>query len=150
MRTNNKATEERIDPAHDQGLRHNHRHIPLHHAHHALHGGRIGHGVRGRLALGLGVLQEGAALEGGHEVVLARREGRVREHGRVLPEVDPALQTALFAKARQVGFLGRGGDEDGDIVAQDAGQDLRGLAGVGERAGGGGCTMTVMMGKRIQ
>lgn len=51
----------------------------------------------------------------------------------MLPEVDAALQTALFAEAGQVGFLGRGGDEHGHIVAQDAGQDLRGLAGVGGR-----------------
>jgi hypothetical protein len=47
-RTEDKALEEEIDPAHDDHLRDHHYHLRLHTSHHAVHGCRVGHGVRGR------------------------------------------------------------------------------------------------------
>jgi hypothetical protein len=55
-----KAGEEGIDPAHDKGLGDDHRHVALHHVHHAVHSCRIGHRVRRRLIFSLRCLKERA------------------------------------------------------------------------------------------
>lgn len=77
--TNNKTAKKRINPPHNQRLRHHHRHVALEHIHHLVHSRRIRHRVRRRLSLVLRVLEELAAVVGRHEVVLARREGGQRE-----------------------------------------------------------------------
>lgn len=97
-RTNDESAEEGVDPAHDERLRHNHSHIPLHHSHHALHGSGVAHGIRGRLTLGVWVLKVGARLESGNEGVLARLESCVGDDGCILAEGDAALEGPLFAQ----------------------------------------------------
>lgn len=56
MLTDNKATEERIDPSHNKSLRNNHRHIALHHIHHLIHSCGIGHWVSGWFPNAIGIL----------------------------------------------------------------------------------------------
>lgn len=123
--TDDKAAEESVDPAHDERLRYQHRHVALHHAHHALHGRRIRHGVRGRLSLPLRFLQEGAVLVRGDEIVLAGLERGGRDGVGVGAQVDAAEEGALFADGGELLFLGRRLHEDCCVVAEDAGQDLK-------------------------
>jgi hypothetical protein len=42
----------------------------------------------------------------------------------VLPEVHAALEGARFPDGGEVEFLGRGGQEDGYVVAENTGEDL--------------------------
>lgn len=120
-RTNDKSAEESVDPAHDERLRNDHSHVPLHHAHHALHGSGVSHWVCRRLALAIGVLEICARLEGGDKGVLAGLEGGVGDDGCILAECDAALERALLADREDVELLRRRGDEDCDVVAQDTG-----------------------------
>lgn len=73
--TNDKPRKESINPPHDQGLRYHHSHIPLHHAHHALHCRWIRHRIRGRFASVLRVLEESPVFVRRHEVSFAGGEG---------------------------------------------------------------------------
>ena len=116
-RTNDESAEKGVDPPHDESLRHDHSHVPLHHPHHALHSRGVRHWVRRRLALSVGVLKVGARLEGGDEGVLAGLEGGVGDDGCILAERDAALEGALLAQRGEVEFLWRRGDEDCDVVA---------------------------------
>lgn len=86
--TDDVAAEESIDPAHDERVGDYHGHVVLHHAHHALHGIRIRHGVRGRLATALGGLEKGTGLVGRGQRVTARIEGPLRQHMVVAAHVD--------------------------------------------------------------
>ena len=58
--TDNISTEERIDPTHDESLRNDHRHVPLHHSHHGFHPRRVRHGIGRWLASVLGIFEESA------------------------------------------------------------------------------------------
>lgn len=116
-RTNDESAEEGVDPSHDERLRDNHSHVPLHHPHHALHSSGVSHWVRRRLALSVGVLEVGARLEGRDEGVLASLEGGVGDDGCVRAEGDAALEGALLTQREEVEFLRRRGNEDCDVVA---------------------------------
>jgi hypothetical protein len=79
--TDDKAREESIDPAHDQGLRDHHHHVSLKHSHHSFHTRGVSHGIRGGLATVVGVLQKCAVAESSNHVVLAHLEGLAVEYG---------------------------------------------------------------------
>lgn len=95
---NDKAAEKGVDPAHDEGVGDHHGHVILHHAHHAVHGVGVRHGVGGGLAATIRVLQEGTRLVCAGEVLAPRTEGRGRQdvevisrghttdHGTLLPD----------------------------------------------------------------
>ena len=78
------STEKCVDPAHDQRLRYNHSHVALHHPHHCLHPGRIGHWICRWLALVFLVFEERPRLIGRDQKVLSGLEGRRREHRSVI------------------------------------------------------------------
>lgn len=68
----------------------------------------------------------------------------------VVAEVDAAQEGALFADGGEFELFGGAGEEDGGVMAEDAGEDLwDGLVG-GGKGWGFGRTMTTEMGKRIQ
>lgn len=73
-RTDNVSAEEGINPAHDHGVGDDHGHLPLHGAHHALHGVGVCHGVGRRLAPVLGRAEERARLVRGRQGVAPRAE----------------------------------------------------------------------------
>jgi hypothetical protein len=120
------AREEGVDPAHDQTLRHHHSDLALHHAHHAFHGGRVSHGVTLGLAAHVGLGEESAVLVGLDHVGLAGSEGGGRELLVVVAEVDAAHERALLAHDIDGLRLGSGLQESGEVVSQDASEDLRG------------------------
>lgn len=73
---NHEPCEKRIDPPHDERLRHHHRHVALHGAHEPFHGRWIRHGVCFGLAAGFDAVgEELAVAEGGDEVLFAGEEG---------------------------------------------------------------------------
>lgn len=117
--TDNKSREKGINPPHDQRLRNDHRHIPLHHAHHSLHSRRVRHWIRCRLTLLLWLFQERPVFVGIYQVSFASFKGRRRKIVRVHAQVYAAEKGALFANGWQLLFLGRGGHQNGGIVAQD-------------------------------
>lgn len=123
VRTDDESRKKRIDPSHDQSLGHHHSHIPLHHTHHALHGGGIRHWVRPRLASVLGLGEELAFLEGRHHVGFARLEGGGGQDVCVGAEMDAADERALLAELCEGLLLGRRLEERHCVVAQDTGQD---------------------------
>lgn len=124
--TDDKAREEGIDPAHDQGLRDHHHHVSLEHSHHSFHTRRVGHGVRGRLPTVVGVLEKCAVAESGNHVVLAHLEGLAVEDGAgIVAEVHAAEKSKALARLGKSRwrFWGRV-HQDRGIVAKDSGQDL--------------------------
>ena len=124
--TDNEPRKKRINPPHDQRLRNHHCHIPLHHAHHPFHRRRIRHRVRRRLAPVFGIFQKRAVLVGAGEVRFTGGEGGWGDGGGVGAEVHAAEEAALFAEGLGVELFGGRGEEDGSVVAKDAGEDLRG------------------------
>ena len=74
-RTDDKASKESVDPAHDQCLRYHHRHVSFHHAHHPLHGCWICHWIASRFASILRVFEERAIFVCRHKVLSSRGEG---------------------------------------------------------------------------
>lgn len=122
--TDNKPCEKRIYPTHNQRLRHHHCHIPLHHPHHPLHRCRIRHRVRRRFPPVSGIFEEGAFFVGGYHVVLSSRECGGGDGVGVVAEVDAAEEGALFADGGEFELFGGAGQEDGGVVAEDAGEDL--------------------------
>lgn len=137
--TDDVTAKEGIDPAHDERIGDNHGHVVLHHAHHAVHGTRIGEGVGGRLALPVRVLEESARLEGGDEVVAAGLEGAAREDVEVVLDADAVEEGALLAHRGLLELLGGVGEEDGSVMAENTGQDLKGAVahiGLLEKKGG--------------
>ena len=73
--TNHKPGKKRINPTHNQRLRHHHRHIPLHHPHHSLHRRRIRHRVRRRFPSAPWILEEAPFFVGGDHVSFSSGEG---------------------------------------------------------------------------
>ena len=71
-RTKHKPLEEKVDPAHNDHLRHHHHHLRLHARHHAVHRRRVRYWVRGR-ARGVGfwgpVFQVRTRFEGRRQVL---------------------------------------------------------------------------------
>ena len=106
-------------------MRYHHSHIPLHHAHHALHCRRICHRVRGRFAPVLRVLEESPIFVRGDEVSFAGGEGGGRYGGGVAAEVNAAEEGALFAKRGEGKLLWGGLEEDCKVMAENTGEDLR-------------------------
>lgn len=127
--TDDESGEESIDPTHDQSLRDHHHHIPLHHAHHGLHAGRVGHGIRRRLTPTVGILQKCAALERRDEVAFTHLEGFFRENGAgVVTQVDASDEGEAFARlGERRRRLWRCIHQDGRIVAEDTCQDLKSI-----------------------
>lgn len=125
-RTNNKSREKCIDPAHNQRLRNHHHHIPFHHPHHALHGGRVRHGVGGRLATVFLILEESSALVCIDKVFLACFEAFAGKDGAcIVAHVDAVDQRETLARFKEGACgLGRGVHEHGCIVAEDSSKDL--------------------------
>lgn len=119
--TDNKTREKCIDPPHDQSLWHHHSKVSLHHAHHALHGRRIRHGVRSGFASGIGVGQKLSLLVCRHHVCFSCLKGCRRQHVGVCAQVDAAHERALLAELRKCLFLGRALEKDHGIVAEDTG-----------------------------
>lgn len=104
LHTDHESREEGINPTHDQSLRDHHHHVSLQHAHHSLHACRISHGVSGRLAPVVGVLQKCAAAESRDHVVLANLEGLAVEHGAgVVSEVYAAEESKALAGLGECG-----------------------------------------------
>ena len=124
--TDDKPREKSIDPTHNQRLRHHHRHIPLHHPHHPFHRRRIRHRVRGRFPPVPGIFEESAVFVRGDHIVLSGREGGGGDGVGVVAQVDAAEEGALFAEGGEFEFFGGAGEEDGGVVAEDAGEDLWG------------------------
>ena len=120
------AGEEGIDPAHDQALRHHHGNLALHHAHHTLHGSRIGHWVALGLAAHLGFGEESTVLIGLDHVCLAGSERGWRQLLVVVTKVDTAHERTLLTQNIDGLLLGRGLQESGEVVSQDTGEDLVG------------------------
>ena len=81
--TDNKASKESIDPAHDQSLGYHHCHIALHHAHHTLHGCWIRHWIASWFASILRVFQERSIFIRRHKILLSRSKGRCRNGRRI-------------------------------------------------------------------
>lgn len=100
--------EEGIDPAHDQTLGDHHGDLTLHHAHHALHGSRIGHRVTLGLTTHLGLGEEGTILVGLNHVCLASSERGRGELLVVVAEVDTAHERTLLAHLIDGLLLGGG------------------------------------------
>lgn len=122
-RTNDESAEECVDPAHDEGVGDDHGHVVLHHAHHAVHGVGVGEGVGRGLALSAGVLEEGARLVGGDEVLAAGLEGLLGEDVVVVADGLAVDHGALLAEGGLVEDLGRGREEDSHVVSQDTGEN---------------------------
>lgn len=124
--TDNKAREEGIDPAHDQGLRDHHHHVSLKHSHHSFHACGVGHGVRGRLATVVGVLQKCAVAESSNHVALAHLEGLAVKHGAgIVAEIHATEKSKALARLGKSGWrFGGRVHQDRGIVAKDSGQDL--------------------------
>ena len=123
--TYNKSGKERVNPPHNQRLRYHHRHVPLHHSHHPFHRGRVRHRVRRRLPPTFRIFQESTILICGGKIGLTRRKGRRRNGVGIGAEVHTAEERTLFAEGGGVELFGSGGEEDGGVVAEDAGENLR-------------------------
>lgn len=162
--TDDIAREEGVDPAHDQGVRYDHGHLPLHGAHHALHGVGVCHGVRRRLAPVLGRLEVRPGLVGRGQRVAAGVEAAPGEDVEVRPDLDAVREGSLLPDRLEVLCLGGRREEDGCVVAEDTGQYLKGarVSYCPEREeygcygryridrSGASRTMTIVMGNRIQ
>lgn len=96
-RTDNKTSKESIDPAHDQRLGYHHRHVPLHHAHHTLHGCWICHWIASWFASILQVFQECSIFICGYKELPSRSEGHRRDGGGIRAEVDSPKERPLFS-----------------------------------------------------
>lgn len=107
--TNHKPGKKRINPTHNQRLRHHHGHIPLHHAHHALHRRRIRHRVWRRFPSASWIFQEAPFFVGRYHVVFPSGEGGGGDGVGVVAEVDAAEERALFADGGEVEFFGGAG-----------------------------------------
>lgn len=121
--TDNISTEERIDPTHDQRIGNHHRHVILHHPHHPVHRTRVRQRVRGRLSLPIWILKEVSVLKPSRQGLAPLLKGPAGEDVVVVAEGDASDQAALLAHGRRVDFLGCRGEEDGGVVAEDAGED---------------------------
>lgn len=124
--TDDKARKEGIDPTHDQGLRDHHHHVSLKHSHHSFHARRISHGVRGRLAAIIGILEKCAIAESSNHVVLAHLKGLAVEHGAgIVAEIHTAEKSKALARLGKSGWRLWGRvHEDRSIVAKDSSQYL--------------------------
>lgn len=118
--TQHEASEKGVDPPHDQRLRHHHRHVPFHRAHHALHGRGIRHGIRLGLTAGVRVGEESAVFVCSGEISSACGEGGGREDGAVGSEVDAAEEGALLAKLGEGERFWGGLEEDAEVVSEDS------------------------------
>ena len=122
--TYHKTSKKRINPTHDQRLRNHHRHIPLHHPHHALHRRGIRHRVRRRLASALRIFEKCTLFVGGGEIVFTGLKGGARDGGTVGTQVNATQEGALFPECGEVGFFGGGGQERGCVVAENTCENL--------------------------
>lgn len=71
----------------------------------------------------------------------------------VVPEVDSTEEGTLFANGRKFELFGGAGEEDGSVVAEDAGEDLIGTFSLCVRRATDWRerrTMTIVIGNRIQ
>lgn len=121
--TDDVAAEEGVDPAHDQGVRDHHSHVPLHHAHHPLHRIRIRQRIRRRLALLLRLLQERARLVPIRQGLAACFKSLLRKGMVVGAEEHTLAEKSLFPQTPLIEFLRRRIHQDGGIMAEDPGQD---------------------------
>lgn len=96
-RTNDKAREECIDPAHDESLGDHHSDIAFHRAHHTLHHSRIRHWIWPWLSSALRVGKKRSIFVGLDEVGFAVLEGGWGDDISVCAEVDAAEKTSLLA-----------------------------------------------------
>lgn len=117
--TDDKSGKEGIDPAHNQGLRNHHGHVPFHHAHHALHSRRVRHGVPSRFPSVFGVFKEGPVFVGRHQVRPTRGKGGGRDDVGVGAEIDAAQESALFAEGGKTLLFGNGCEQYRRVVAED-------------------------------
>lgn len=123
-RTDNITREESIDPAHDQGIRDDHGHLPLHGSHHTLHGVGVSHWVRRGLSLVLGRLEVCPGLVGGGQRVPSGIEAALREDVEVLPDLDAVREGSLLPDRPEVLCFGGRREEDSRVVAEYTGQNL--------------------------
>jgi hypothetical protein len=113
----------------------------------------VGHGVTLGLATHLRLSEESAVLVGLDHVCLAGSEGRGGELLVVVAEVDTAHERALLADDIDGLRFGSGLQESGEVVSQDASEDLGGAVSwvlVQGARGAWALTMTTVMGSRIQ
>lgn len=118
--TNDKSCKEGVDPAHNEGLWDHHRHVSLHHVHHAVHRSRVGHRIRRRLAPSFRpALEKATILVPVYEVAFACLEGGGRQDGgAIIAEVHAAHYGLALARfQRGGGGFGWGCKEDCCVVA---------------------------------
>lgn len=91
-RTENEAREEKVDPAHDDGLGDDIHHVLLHAVHHGLDIGGILHDVSSGLVSCIGLLQVGTLLKSFRKKGLAAVEGVFGDVDSVCAEKAAALK----------------------------------------------------------
>lgn len=123
MHTDDVSTEESIDPTHDERVRDNHRHVILHHAHHAVHLTWVSKRVRGRLTLTLRLLEESTGFVASAEVLAALLKRLLRQRVIIATQGNTAGESSLFAHGLGIELLRGRVHQDRGVVAQDTGQD---------------------------